>query len=227
MEREQREKEEQRQKEWEREQREIEEQRQKEWEREQQEKESELAKSIKKELEDELGIESDFNGSDVGSISEVQSESQIDDDEGSLMSNNEHITASHEQPKDINGQNKNVKVKVGKDTPAQTGHLKGQRGALGDAGKQGEVTGDFDEQESSQWDSSDDEDGEDVQGREGSEGTLQDNDSRHRRGTVGSQVSSTDNDSRLRRDTGGSEGTFEGNNGRPRGSTGISEGYLK
>jgi hypothetical protein len=238
-----REKEEQRKKDWEREQQEIEEQRQKDWEREQQEKERELAMSIKKELEEELGIESDFNGSDGGSISEVQSESQIDDDEGSLMDNNEeqtrttgdfnaqnkgvlkdnddHRGVSHEQPRDLNGQNKNIE---GKDILAQTGDLMGRGGTLGDAVKQGEVIGDFEEQESSQWDSSHDEDGESVQGRVGSERTLEGTDSRDRRGTEVTQVSSMDNDSRIRRDTGGSEGTFEGNDRRDRrSSTGISD----
>lgn len=238
-----REKEEQRKKDWEREQQEIEEQRQKDWEREQQEKERELAMSIKKELEEELGIESDFNGSDGGSISEVQSESQIDDDEGSLMDNNEeqtrttgdfnaqnkgvlkdnddHRGVSHEQPRDLNGQNKNIE---GKDILAQTGDLMGRGGTLGDAVKQGEVIGDFEEQESSQWDSSHDEDGENVQGRVGSDRTLEGTGSRDRRGTEVTQASSMDNDSRIRRDTGGSEGTFEGNDRRDRrSSTGISD----
>ena len=194
--------------EWEREEQEKDEQRQKEWEREQQEKEIELAKSLKKELEEELGIESDFDGSGEGSISEVHSESQIDEDEGSLMSNNEHIGTSHVKPKDLNGQNRNVEV--GKDNLSRTGDLKG-RGA-----KQG-VTQDFDDEESSQWDSSGDEGGENVRR---SQGTLNDNDSREHRATEESQVSSMDNESRVRRDTGGSEGTFDG---RPRGSTGVSD----
>lgn len=200
-----------------------------------------MAKSVKKELEEELGIESDFHGSDEGSVSEVRSESQIDDDEGSLMGNDEHTGnsdvqnkgvpknnderkgISHEGPSELNGQN-DIDVKVSKDILAQTGDLKIQGEVLGDVGKQRGVIGDFDEQESSQWDSSDDD--ENVQGGRGSEGTLEDNDSRERRGTGGSQLSSMDNDSRFRTDTGGSEGTFEGNENRVRcrRSTGISDG---
>ena len=225
LEREQREKEEQRQRDLEREQREKEEQRQRDWEREQQEKESELAKSIKKELEEELGIESDFDGSGEGSI---LSESQIDDGEGSLMDNDEHIGVSHElsrktgdknkgelmdndgrragfreQPRDMNRESRNVKVKSERNIPVKTGVTMGQGG----------VKSDFDEQESSQWDSSDDEGGENVQGRRESERTFEGDDSRDRRGTEESPVSSVDIGNRVRRDTRGSEGTFEDNDG--------------
>lgn len=187
-----------------------------------------------------MGIESDFHGSFEGSISEVQSESQIDDDEGSLMGNDEHTGVSDVQNKGVSKDNDNQKgisherpkepnrqsyIEVRKDVLAQTGGLKGRGGVLGDVSKRKGVIGDFDEQESSQWDSSDDDD-ENVQGRRGSEGTLDDNDSRERKDTGGSQVSSMGNDSRVRADTRGSEGTFDGNESRVRNrfSTGISDG---
>ena len=133
--------------------------------------------------------------------------------------NNGQKGISNERPKELGGHN-DIEVKVGKDI--LTENLKRQGGVLGDVGKQKGVIGDFDEQESSQWDSSVD-DEENVQGRRGSEVSLEDNDSDDR---GRSQVSSMDNESRIRADTAESEGTFEGNEGRirRRRSTGISDG---
>lgn len=206
MEREQQENEAKKQREWERDQLAKEEQRQKDWEQEQQKKETELARSIKKELEEELGIESDFDESDHGDMSEIQSEPQIDDDIGSLMDSNDHIDVSPGQPGHMggvsagnigalkdNGDYRDVSLehkidnKITEDgnVLGQPGLLKGQGGVVGDPVYQEKVVDDFEDEESSQWDSSHDGESENVQNIKESGG--------------GSQVSSMDNDGRARR----------------------------
>ncbi|XP_028398010.1 ankyrin repeat domain-containing protein 36A-like isoform X2 [Dendronephthya gigantea] len=245
---EEKEKEKSRMKNWEREQQEKEEQRQKDWEREQQEKEQELAKSIKKELEDELGIESDFNVSDEGS--EVQSGSQVDDDEGSLLYSNEQrgtedVTTGYNDGKNENVMKGSIDQRlVSNEQPTITGDVGGrdnknsgkdissaptdvipvQQGTSGDADRRASILGDFEDQESSQWDSSHDDDLENDQDGVGGEGSFEDKNSRRRKDTEGSELSFTDNDSRNRRDTGGSGGTFESNSRDRKGSTRLSDG---